>query len=256
MGIPSVGTRSDHQCYAMRRIEERYKDKIEFVYPELQVQRIFHDFARNGVVEDFLKTDCDVLWFLDADVVPHQDTMELITEHWDKWMLAGCPYPIWMGNKECDNEPQVFFTIYKEIEGGGLTYTKTTGKGCEFVGGLATGCMFIKRGVFDLLEKPYFEFKFKPDTREMIEGEDLGFCLKVNQLGMQFFVDHSLLASHYKTVNLFDVNNYAISYANAKVLDYDAAIRPQVKALEEKLRAKVSAPKNQSKLILPNYDPR
>lgn len=263
MGVPSVGTRSDTQCHAMRRMQERYKDQIEFVYPETYVQRIFHDFARNEIVKEFLATDCDVLWFLDADVTPHQDTMELITEHFDKWMLAGCAYPIWLNSKENNNEPQVYFTIYQETQDGGLGYTKTMGAGTGFVGGLATGCIFIKRGVLEILEEPYFEFKFDEKTRFMKEGEDIGFCLKVNKLGYQFFVDHSLLARHHKTVDLLDVSNYAINYSNAKYHEYDAVVRPRViklqeeiKKLKEKLKDQMGSSKNQSKLILPNYDPR
>src|SRR4051812_8912917 len=96
MGIPSTGDRVDSQSYALRVIEKRYADQVELVYPKDCVQRIFHDAARNAIVEEFLASDCDVLWFLDSDICPPPHVIELVTKHWDKWEAAGAPYPIWM----------------------------------------------------------------------------------------------------------------------------------------------------------------
>jgi hypothetical protein len=59
----------------------------------------------------------------------------------------------------------------------------------------------------------------------MKEGEDLGFCRKVNDAGYQFFTDYSLVCKHFKRVCLLDVNNYAIRFANAAVNAYDENIR-------------------------------
>jgi hypothetical protein len=70
MGVPSTGGINDFLPYMVREWEKRYSDDIEFVWPDVLCQRIFHDAARQGIVEDFLKTDCDILWFIDSDVVP------------------------------------------------------------------------------------------------------------------------------------------------------------------------------------------
>lgn len=231
MGVPSTGTRVDAQCYALREIAERYKDHVELVYPELCVQRTFHDFARNAIVDEFLASDCDVLWFLDSDIVPPPHVLDLVALHGEKWKAAGACYPIWMvppgGSETC-----VLFTAYKGVvendEQKGIRMTEVPREGTEFVDGLATGCLFLKREVFEKLEKPYFEFKFNPETRQLKEGEDLGFCLKLAKLGIKFFTDYSMVCKHYKTVCLLDINNYAVSFANCKVLDYDKEIRQQV----------------------------
>ncbi len=89
MGIPSTGNRRDTQSYNLREIEKRYRDKVELVYPEQCIHRIFHDFARNATVEEFLKTDCDILWFLDSDITPPCDVLDLVVEHGEKWKVAG-----------------------------------------------------------------------------------------------------------------------------------------------------------------------
>ena len=236
MGAPSTGTRADSQTYALREIAAKYADTIELVYPKQCVHRSFHDFARNEIVEEFLRSDCDILWFLDSDICPPTHILDLVAKHGDKWQAAGAPYPIFMVPPG-GTEPCVLFTAYKGVvhrdDGSvqGIQLTSVPRAGTEFIDGLATGCLFLKRSVFEKLEKPYFEFKYDKESRKMTEGEDLGFCVKVNKQGIQFFVDYDLVCKHYKTVCLLDINNYATSMSNAKVLEYDAEVRPKVAEL-------------------------
>lgn len=231
LGIPSTGERVDSQIYFLEEVKRRYGDRIELVYPQQCVHRSFHDFARNAFVEDFLASDCDILWFLDSDVVPPKHILDLITMHGDKWEAAGAPYPVWMVPPG-GTETTVIFTAYKGIVENdhtkGIGIAEVPRGGTDFVDALATGCLFLKRSVFEKLEKPYFQFKYDPETMQLREGEDLGFCLKVSKLGIRFFTDYSMVCKHYKKVCLLDVNNYAISMANKRVLEYDAEIRPQV----------------------------
>lgn len=230
LGIPSNGSVIDSQAYFLREMSDLYKDHVELVYPEKCIRRIFHDFARNAIVEEFLETDCDVLWFLDSDITPSKHSLDLIVNHYDKWQVSGVTYPVFMTPPGLDN-PQVVFTVYeKNPNTGGLIAGNAPKTGTKFVDGLATGCLFIKREVFSLLSKPYFEFKYKEESREMIEGEDLGFCRKLSSLGIKFFTDFDLVAKHQKTLDLLDVNNYAVDYSNRSVLAYDAAIKEQVLA--------------------------
>lgn len=242
LGIPSMGDRADYQCHMLRILEERYSEYIDFVYPDDCIYRIFHDHARNGVVDEFLQSDCDVLWFLDSDVVPSKHVLDLIVCHWDKWKASGCAYPIWV--KQPGNlQQQIMFTAYKGIgtsEHGnqGIRMASVPFEGQDWVDGLATGCLFLKRECFEGLEKPYFEFKYDPTSRNVIEGEDLGFCLKMHAKGIKFFVDYSMVCKHYKRVDLLDVNFYAIDWSNQKIAQYDqwvkAEARPTIQAAFEK----------------------
>ncbi len=254
VGIPTVGNVCDAQTYALRDLEERYGDKIEFVYPKLCVRRIFHDYARNSIVEEFLDSECDVLWFLDSDISPPNHVLDLISMHWDKWQVAAAPYPVFMKPGSSENLA-VVFTVYKQIGQGGMSPSNIPYEGTEFVDGAATGCLFIKREVFSKLKKPYFEFKYEAESRFLTEGEDLGFCRKLHELGIKTFVDYSMVCKHYKTVCLLEVNNYATEYANKSVLNYDRMIKPQIEELARRLTAKKqSVPRSEapkSGLILP-----
>lgn len=240
MGIPSNGSVSDFQGYMFRDLAERYKDEVELVFPEQLCQRIFHDAAREGIVQDFLSTDCDILWWVDSDICPPKHVLDLVTMHGDKWQCAGAPYPVFMASPGEDVR-QVIFQVYKTIGPDPLTSqprlapTDCPNDGSAFVDGLATGCLMIKREVFEKLERPYFEFKYDPITRMPIQGEDIGFMLKMHKLGIKFFVDFSMACKHFKNnIDLLEMNNYAISYAQ-KCVDYQSTmIAKQVAEVEKK----------------------
>jgi hypothetical protein len=234
--VPTTGTVADAQTYFWRETEKRYGNKVEFIWPEACVRRVFHDFARNAHVEDFLKSGADILFFLDSDVVPPNDLFDLVLDH-EKWSLAGAPYPVFMTPAGVDR-PQLVFTAYKGRAGHGLGAADIPKEGKEFIDGLATGCMFIKREVFDKLAKPYFEFTYEAESRKMVEGEDLGFCRKVNDQGFKFYVDFSKVCKHYKNVCLLDMSNYAVEYAKRSLEMYSALIKPLVEQLSARAREK------------------
>lgn len=248
IAVPTVGTVVDVQPYMLRELEERYKEEIEFVYPDVCCQRIFHDYARNSMVEDFLATDCDIMWFLDSDVVPRNHTLDLITLYGDQWKVAGCPYPVFMSQPN-QTYRQIVFTAYKGTDGKGLCPSRIPYSGIDWVDGLATGCLFIKREVFSQLKKPYFEFKYDSETRALTEGEDLGFCLKLRALGIKFFTDYSMVCKHYKNLDLLELNNYAIDYTNKAVEVYNTQTKKELSEQIRKMMKPKSEPK--SKLILP-----
>lgn len=237
LGWCSTGTREDVHIYLYRDLLERYGDLVDLVLPDVCAHRIFHDRARNDVVEEFLATDCDILWFLDSDVVPPTHILDLVVHHQDKWSLAGAPYPIW-STIPGTAEMSINFTVYNKIsdepavEGAprGIHMAECPEEGTGFVDGLATGCLFIKRDVFEKLEKPYFEFKYDKESRRIVEGEDLGFALKCHDLGYKFFVDYAMVCKHMKKVCLLDMQNYSTKKSNAKTLEYDRLIRESVNA--------------------------
>ena len=226
-GFPTIGSIYDFQTYCLREIEKKYKDSVELVYPRNCATRFGHDFARNAIVEEFLSSDCDILWMLDSDIAPQTHVLDLITLHGDKWQVAGAPYPVLMSQKGFVSR-QITFCVYKGSNGKGLSPTTVPDEGTEFVDGLATGCLFIKREVFSKLSKPYFEFKHNPETREAVEGEDLGFCMKLRALGISFFVDYSMACKHMKNVCLLEMNNYALEFAKNTLANYDRQVKIQV----------------------------
>jgi hypothetical protein len=250
--VPTIGNVCDAQTYFWRATEAKYADRVEFIWPAQCVRRIFHDFARNELVGEFLSSKADIMFFLDSDVCPPNDLFDIVLEH-DKWKLAGAPYPVQMvpGGHE---RPQILFTAYKGRSSGGLVAANIPSQGTEFIDGLATGCLFIKREILEALPKPYFAFAYEEETRKMTAGEDLSFCRRMTDLGHKFYVDYSKVCKHYKTVCLLEMNNYAIDYAKASVNAYAAMIKPEMDKLSARIRAKASEQKP-STLVAPSGKP-
>jgi len=61
------------------------------------------------------------------------------------------------------------------------------------------------------VKKPWFEFKYDKNDK-LLEGEDLGFCLKSK---MNCIVDPTIVVKHLKEVG-YDINDY-ISYNGLEV---------------------------------------
>lgn len=233
LAIPSTGTREDFHAYVFDEWRRRYEDELEFVMPEGCQNYFGHDFARNEYVKRFLDTDCDVMLFLDSDVIPPTHLPDLITIHGNKgWLAAGAPYPLWMarpGTQDMGTQ----FTAYRgnaptETGHRGFTLSNVPRSGVEWVDGLATGCLLLRRELFKQLKKPYFEFKRDPESCEVIEGEDLGFALKLQALGIKFLCDHGMVCGHFKRINLLEVHNFAVNMANDKLMAMHAEVRGQV----------------------------
>lgn len=251
LAIPTTGTICDGIPYILRDIQEKYGDKVELVWPKECVRRMFHDFARNSLVDEFLASDCDVMWFLDSDVLPQSRCIEYVTERWDEWKIAACPYPVFMTPKYLEGGgPQAIFVVYQDMGNGHITEADCPESGIAEVAGAATGCLFIKREVLERMQKPYFSFEYDPITRDLKKGEDIYFCYKAKELGYKFYVDFSFVCNHFKNVGLLYVNNYAMDYARNTMAAFEESMKHQLlqKKLQEKAKSSIVMP--DKKLIL------
>jgi hypothetical protein len=66
--------------------------------------------------------------------------------------------------------------------------------------------MMIKASVFAKLEEPYFYFEQLPNNK--ILGEDIYFCIKAKDAGIDTWVDHDL------SMEIKHIGQYTYSWAN------------------------------------------
>lgn len=163
------------------------------------------DNARNWCVADFMKKsnhEDDRLLFIDSDIIPQKGTVEKLLSH-DKDIVGtlclvikvndktGVPTPVPMALRLNEKkEYKVFF------DGKGLTEVDATG----------SGCVMIKRKVFQKLQGRFYQF-LHDGIGNLEQVEDFGFCEKAKENGFKIFVDYSLLSGHKKEINLNDINN-------------------------------------------------
>ena len=128
--------------------DDRYEIKINV--PEgLQPA----DNARNTIVQDFLKTDCDYLWWIDDDIIPPPNTLcelvntLLLRDDIDALSAVGfCmradngnyfPYPVTLKLDDKDK-----YTVYY-------------GNDIEEVDAVGSGCVMVRRKVYKDVKRPY-----------------------------------------------------------------------------------------------------
>jgi hypothetical protein len=132
---------------------------------------------RNGLLSDFLANkSLEWILFLDSDMTPEPGTAcRLLSHNVD---VVGALYYSRDGK---------YTPMYGELQGEQVETSATGLRKVEWVG---TGCMLIRRKVFEAMQPPYMEF-LAPGL-----GEDVFFCRKARQLGFNVYVDTALCAGH------------------------------------------------------------
>ena len=155
--------------------------------------------ARNSLVNEFLKTDCQELLFIDSDVVASaDDILRLLAQSTDKDITAGL-YPRRAPDK-------FFFLDIPRDENGNMIFDGSMLK----VNRVGTGFMLIKRRVFEKLrdEHPEWEYLAKGEDETAYAffdlavmegryvGEDYLFCDRARKAGFECWVDVEISLPH------------------------------------------------------------
>ena len=177
--------------------------------------RIAADFApkgdlchnRNLLVKNFLEKGFDYILFIDSDVVPPLNIMNMVEDGKDVvsavnyiWSKFGTVLPLIM--KESEDK-----TGYKfHIDAAGSK------ENIVEVEGVGTGCLLVKREVFLKIQKPYFEFSYDKDGL-MSCSEDYNFCKKCRKAGYKIFVDKRFVTEHYSVIDKKSINDAMVKMA-------------------------------------------
>ena len=154
--------------------------------------------ARNSLVNEFLKTDCTELLFIDSDVVAGpNDIMRLLAQSTDKDIAAGL-YPRRATDK-------FFFLDIPRDENDDMIFDGSMLK----VNRVGTGFMLIKRHVIEQLIAAHPEWEYVTRGEETAYalfdhgvldgryvGEDYLFCDRARKAGFECWVDVEISLPH------------------------------------------------------------
>jgi hypothetical protein len=156
---------------------------------------------RNKLVKTAIDAKCDYIVFIDADMRFPKDTILRLLRHQKD--IIGV-------NATTRAEPVMPTAKNLKIEEDGscswLPIYSNSRKGIEKADGIGCGVMMIKASVFAKLEEPYFYFEQLPNNK--ILGEDIYFCIKSKDAGIDTWVDHDL------STEIKHIGQYTYSWAN------------------------------------------
>lgn len=168
------------------------------------------DYARNCVVREFMKSDCDWLVMVDEDQVVPDNFWQLCAVN-DADVVSGIT-PVWVGNMEPESMLRVNnYGVDEEGQCFNLPVPDESVKQPYRVPIVGTGCIAIRRRVF--APKPsgvgqtpfYFTYE---DDRKVKAGEDINFGVDCNKAGFVLCVHPLVPFDHVKEIPLLQVSRY------------------------------------------------
>ena len=161
---------------------------------EVQIVHTPHplEYVRNEQVRRFLASDCTHLFLLDSDCVPQDGTLQRLLAH-------DLPFVTAPGATRIGDETGLL-VLDRAPEGRGYV-SHFPLDGMQQVA--VTGCagMLIRRDVLMEMVPPGFRFEMGEDG-SLIQGEDFGFCERLQQSGVEIWADCDLVQRHWVTVPL------------------------------------------------------
>jgi len=187
IGCPTLGSVSHLLTERLLQLCQEYQQyEYEFCFNSKQPT----DNNRNQIVDKFLKSEADILLFIDDDMLPSNELFELIK--CDKDIIA----PLTVIHQE-ELKTNLFMFTNKKINYDS-DLIKVDACGC--------GCVLIKREVFSKIEKPYFKF-ISNDDGKLLMSETFYFYKKLFEKKIDVFVHKNMSCGHLKKIDLRYINN-------------------------------------------------
>jgi glycosyltransferase involved in cell wall biosynthesis len=137
------------------------------------------------MVESALEEGADYVLFIDADMRFPKDTLERLIAH-GKGIIGV--------NATTRSSPVKATAKTLEIdEDGTCNWKQISSKnktGIQQADGIGCGVMLISKETLNAIPKPWFFFELLPENKLL--GEDIYFCIKAKDVGIDTFIDHDL----------------------------------------------------------------
>ncbi len=182
IGVPShgdwkasFGIALSQMCMATLKHGDKEVSVVSSIGSMLSKQR--HDLVMAARAQEATH-----LLFLDSDIIFPDDALDQLL-FWDK-PVVGASYP----TKTIPSMPTTRKWKNNRWE---FVFTNKKSEDLERVDRLPTGCLLVEMGVFEQIRQPWFEFTWTGEE-DLYQGEDWGFCERIEEAGIEMYVDHNL----------------------------------------------------------------
>jgi hypothetical protein len=166
---------------SMNNVPNEDGSKNEYVFSMISNSLVYE--SREYIADQFLKSDCEYLMFIDSDMTFHPLSVLYLLRHKRDFVTA----------KAFKRVPPYQPCFYTRLEyENGIPTLETPieyGEGLLKIEGSGLACALIHRSVFEKIEKPYFYPIGKL-------GEDLSFCLRMKEKEIEMYCDTTIQFGH------------------------------------------------------------
>jgi len=162
-----------------------------------------YDRARNKCHEEFMKSGCEYMLFMDADTVPPVDALDRLLEA-GKDMISATVQTIQAHDGEARLIPVALRWNEEDPEDVGLK--AHFGSGIEEVDATTLACTLIRRKVMKAVGLRAFQFDYTDEYGTDGCGEDIFFNRLVKSAGFSIWNHYGILCSHHKMIDAKTVN--------------------------------------------------
>jgi hypothetical protein len=152
--------------------------------------------ARRNLVDIFLKSDFDYIWWVDSDMkFPIDAPLRLLMRNKD---IVGCNY-------RRRRFPNANFTGMSGTNGNFKEFvTNDNSPAMELIDVLPHGLVMVKRAVYEKIPNPHYLQEYIPELNLEI-GEDIYFCQRAQQAGFELWCDQEL-SKEVSHIGIFHFN--------------------------------------------------
>jgi len=199
-----------------------------FVYSVGTVEGIRgYALARNNIAQQFLASECDILWMIDDDIAPEANAFDLLKSDADivAPMMPTLTYDYNMQTKKLNYTEEFAAFRFgdlndlttkahaKDALGSGVVEVDAVGFGCTVIKGHVmrdrrmreSGTYLRQDGkVYELQETdppPIFHSRMMPNGVCAL-SEDVDFCLRARKLGYSVKLDTNIEVGHKKSLDI------------------------------------------------------
>ena len=153
--------------------------------------------ARNEIANVAVENDFTHVFFMDSDMGFPELALSRLLQH-DVDVVGG-----YYNRKTTGFMPNVF----KPEGDSGVWSTRIPEKKLEKVVAIGTGCLLIKVDVFRKIEPPWFLYAPSPKAKHHLKTEDVVFCERLTEAGIDIYCDGTIRCSHAAVVKIVPVDN-------------------------------------------------
>ncbi len=197
--MPTQGWMRQEVALCLLRLSKDDRCEKRFLFPQL----VPLEHAQQSIIDSWVVSGEDYWLNIDADNPPRHNPLDRIADDLD---LVGFPTPVWHyeGKK---GEAPIYWNGYRDAAPEENGYKQWSDRsGLQRVDAIGMGCFLMARRVIldnAALQRGAFQRKWVGGIVE--RGNDISFCERARECGVEIWMDYDRPCSHIVEVDLFDV---------------------------------------------------